>query len=71
MIKPGIKTSELYVTVGFALGSILVVLNVLTQEQVNEFIPAFVNTVIAVTALISSVVTIVTYIKGRVKIKSN
>jgi fumarate reductase subunit D len=70
MMKPGVKTSEFYLTVVFALIGVLVALGVISQEQAETLSAAIVQAVTAGAGLIVAVLPIWKYIDSRTKLKS-
>ena len=70
-MKPGYKTSEFYVTIFTALGSIAVAFGVLSQAEASELAAAVGQVAAAVIALIGAVLPVVAYVKGRASVKSS
>jgi len=70
MVKPGITTSELWVTIATAVGMVLVAFNLAEQAMVDNLIDAIGKSVTAMVALISAVYTVVQYIKSRTAVKT-
>lgn len=70
-MKAGIKTTEFYLTVVFAIVGVLVALGVIEQEQAQTLNAAIQQAVIAVGALIAAVLPIWKYIDSRTKLKAS
>lgn len=69
-MKPGIKTTEFWLTLGAQIIPILVLLGVFTSEEGLAAQEAWVKLIETVFAAIASVVPIAMYIYSRTKIKS-
>jgi len=69
-MKPGYKTSELWLTVVSAIGMIAVAFGALTEVEVNSIVAAITQAVTAVGALYVAVKPVVAYIESRADVKS-
>lgn len=69
-IKPGVKTSELWVSVGTALVMMLVALGIITQAEADSLVETVMQFGAAAVALIGAVAPIVAYIQSRTKVKA-
>lgn len=69
-IKPGLKTSEFYMAPILSILGLLVSLGLLTTPLSDNVATAIAAAVPAAVGLIGSISAAVTYIKGRVTIKS-
>ncbi len=70
-IKPGYKTTELYVTVGNTIIMILIAFQIVNQEQANEVSSAWVQLVGAIFAIIGAAAPVIAYVNGRAKVKAS
>ena len=69
-MKPGYKTSEFYVTIFAALGSLAVAFGVLAQAEADSLSTAIGQLASAIIVLVGAVQPVVAYIKGRAEVKS-
>ena len=69
-MKPGYKTSEFYVTIFAALGSLAVAFGVLAQAEADRLSTAIGQLASAIIVLVGAVQPIVAYVKGRAEVKA-
>jgi hypothetical protein len=69
-MKPGFFTSEFFVTIATALGSIAVAFGVVTQAESSELVSAIGAVVSAVIIFIGAVQPVIAYIKARTELKA-
>ena len=69
-MKPGYKTSEFYVTIFAALGSLAVAFGVLAQAEADSLSTAIGQLASAIIVLVGAVQPVVAYIKGRAEVKT-
>ena len=70
-MKPGYKTSEFYVTIFAALGSLAVAFGVLAQGEADSLVSAIGQVASAVIVFVGAVQPIVAYVKGRAEVKAS
>ncbi len=69
-MKPGWKTSEFWVSVFTALGSLAVAFGLLSQGEAGDLSTAVGQLVSAVIVLVGAVAPIIAYIKSRAEVKA-
>ena len=69
-MKPGYKTSEFYVTIFAALGSLAVAFGVLQQAEADSLVSAIGQVASAIIVLVGAVAPVIAYIKSRAEIKA-
>lgn len=68
-VKPGWKTTEFWLTVGFQMLPLMVIFGILSQGEVDTLAQAVTEAVKAITALVVAAAPLWKYIEGRTALK--
>lgn len=69
-VKSGFKTTEFWITLLVEIISIFVIVGVLTPEEGEALVLALSDAIVVSVALVAALAPLLTYIWGRVRIKS-